>query len=51
MKHVFDYLDEAFKELFEERAAIREFDGKQPREEAEKLALREVEKLREKGAQ
>jgi len=27
---------------FEERAAIREFDGGQPREEAEKAALTEV---------
>lgn len=52
MKHVFDYLDEAFKEMFEERAAIREFDGGMTREEAEKQAAEDVEKLREKkGAQ
>ena len=38
MKHISDYLDEAFKEMFEERAAIREFDGQQTREEAEKNA-------------
>ena len=42
MKHISEYLDEAFKELFEERAAIREFDGKQTREEAEELAWAEV---------
>ena len=44
MKHISEYLDEAFKEMFEERAAIREFDGKQTREEAEKHAKAEAEK-------
>lgn len=38
MKHISEYLDEAFKELFEERAAIMEHDGQQSREEAEKNA-------------
>ncbi len=42
MKHISEYLDEAFKELFEERAAIREFDGQQTREEAEEQAWAEV---------
>ena len=38
MKHISDYLDEAFKELFEERAGMREFCGGETREEAEKNA-------------
>lgn len=38
MKHISEYLDEAFKEIFEERAAIMEHDGQQSREEAEKNA-------------
>jgi hypothetical protein len=42
MKHVFDFLDEHLKEFFEERAAIREFDGNQSREEAEREAFAEV---------
>jgi hypothetical protein len=42
MKHISEYLDEAFKEMFEERAAIREFDGQQTREEAEEQAAIEV---------
>jgi hypothetical protein len=43
MKHIFDYLDESFREMFEERAAIIEYDGQKPRKEAEELARREVE--------
>lgn len=42
MKHIFDYLDETFKEMFEERAAIREFDGNQSRDEAERSAMTEI---------
>lgn len=42
MKHIGEYLDEAMRELLEERAAIREFDGKQSREEAEKHAKAEA---------
>lgn len=42
MKHISEYLDEALREMFEERAAIREFDGKQSREEAEEQAHIEV---------
>jgi hypothetical protein len=34
------------RELYEERAAIREFDGLQPREHAEALALLDVLRLR-----
>lgn len=46
MKHISDYLNEALKEIFEERAAIREFDGGYTREEAERLAMEEVTKRR-----
>ena len=46
MKHVFEYLDEAFKEMFEERAAIREFDAGMTREEAEKQAMEDVENVK-----
>lgn len=46
MKHVFDYLSESLKELFEERAAIREFDAGMPREEAEKQAMEDVENVK-----
>ena len=42
MKHISEYLDEAFREMFQERAATREFDGKQAREEAEDRAHIEV---------
>lgn len=42
MKHISEYIDEESREMFEERAAIREFDGKQTREEAEKQADIEV---------
>ena len=42
MKHIFDFLDASFKELFEERAAIREFDGNQSRDEAEQSAMEEI---------
>ncbi len=42
MKHIFDYLDETFKEMFEERAAIREFCGNQTRDEAEQSAMAEI---------
>ena len=34
------------RELYEERAAVREFDGLQPREHAEALALLDVLRLR-----
>lgn len=34
------------KDHYEERAAIREYDAKYPREEAERLAMEEVEKRR-----
>ena len=39
-------LNAADRELYEERAAIREFDGLQPRETAEALALLDVLRLR-----
>ncbi len=37
-----DDLPEPWRELYEERAAIREFDGGQAREHAEAEALREI---------
>ena len=43
MKHISEFLDEAFKELFEERAAIMEHDGGLPKEKAEALAKAEAE--------
>lgn len=36
---------EKYKELYEERAAIMEYDGGLPREEAEKRSLQEVKWL------
>ena len=45
MKHISEYLAESLKEMFEERAAIREFCGKQPRKDAEEEARVEVEKM------
>lgn len=42
MKHIFDYLDETFKEMFEERSAIRQYDGHQSREEAEQSAMADI---------
>ncbi|MCG3139125.1 MAG: hypothetical protein HJJLKODD_03004 [Phycisphaerae bacterium] len=37
-----DQLPERWRELYEERAAIREFDGGQAREHAETEALKEI---------
>lgn len=34
------------QDLYEERAAIREYDGGYTREEAEKLALQDIENMR-----
>lgn len=42
MKHIFDYLNETFKEIFEERSAIRQYDGQQSRDEAEQGAYAEI---------
>lgn len=39
-----ELLDESAREFFEERAAIMEYMGKIPREEAEKRALVETQK-------
>jgi len=36
---VWDILDDAYKEAWEERAAIREYEGEMDREEAERLAV------------
>ena len=38
-----DCLDDWLREVFEERAGICEFDGQQPRTEAEVLARAEME--------
>lgn len=38
-------LPEAYHEVFDERAAVREFDGGFPRDEAEKLALEDVRRI------
>ena len=42
MKHIFDHLDDKFKEMFEERAAIVEYDGKQSRSDAERTVMAEM---------
>ena len=47
MKKVCEWLIEVLDEVFEERSAIAEFDGGLPRDEAEKMARQEVDKIRE----
>lgn len=34
-----------WREVYEERAAVREFDGKMPRKQAEKAALEDLERM------
>ena len=41
-----EVFEEMMREFFEERAAIREFDGGLPKEKAEALARAEVETIR-----
>jgi|JI6StandDraft_1071083.scaffolds.fasta_scaffold20767_5 hypothetical protein len=41
-----DYDDEYWQEMFEERAAIMEYDGGLPRSEAERLAKQLVDEMR-----
>ena len=48
MKHISEFLDEAFREMFEERAAIMHFDGGLPVEKAEALARAEAETYRKR---
>lgn len=43
MKHISEYLAEGMREVFEERAAIMEFEGGLPKEKAEALAKAESE--------
>ena len=43
MKRVGEYLDEAMRELYEERAAIMHYEGGLPKEKAEALARAEAE--------
>lgn len=47
MKKVCEWLIEVLDEVFEERSAIAEFDGGLSRDEAEKMAKQEVDKIRE----
>lgn len=47
MKHVFEFLDDYMKEMFEERSAIIEYEGNQTRHEAERLAMEELNKVME----
>ena len=42
MKHISEFIDEAMREWFEERAAIREYDGQQSRDDAERFAMAEI---------
>ena len=42
MKHISEYLDEAMRERYEERAAIMHYEGGLPKEKAEALALAEL---------
>lgn len=46
MKTLFDRLDDALDEAFNERAAIMHFDGGLPKEKTEALARAEVETYR-----
>lgn len=46
MKIIGEYLDEALRELYEERAAILHHEGGLPKEKAEALARAEVETFR-----
>ena len=46
MQELIGRLGAADRELYEERAAVREFDGLQPRDIAEALALLDVLRLR-----
>jgi hypothetical protein len=41
-----DYDDEYWQEMYEERAAIMEYDGGLPRDEAERLAKQLVDEMR-----
>ena len=46
MTKLSELLDDWLREVFEERAAIREFDGGLPKEKAEALAKAEVDTWR-----
>lgn len=51
MRHISEYLDEAMREIYEERAAIAHFDGGLSVEEAEQMALAEVQKITAKKSE
>ena len=42
MKQISEFLDEAMREAFEERAGIIQFEANQTRDEAERNAMAEV---------
>jgi hypothetical protein len=46
MRHISEFIDEALRDAFEERAGIREFCGLQPRETAEAAAMAEINERR-----
>lgn len=46
MKHISEFLDEALREMLEERAAIMHYDGGLPKEKADALAMAEVQNYR-----
>ena len=43
-------MNSEWQEAYEERAAIREFDGGMSRQEAEAAALKDIEKLKQEAA-
>lgn len=46
---ILEDLIEAEIDIWEERAAIREFDGNMPRKDAERMALKDIEKRRKRN--
>ena len=46
LKHISTFVDEALREMFEERAAIMEYEGVLPKAKAEALARAEVDSYR-----
>lgn len=46
---ILEDLIEAEIDIWEERAAIREFDGNMPRKDAERMALKDIERRRKRN--
>lgn len=44
-----DELTDHEKEIYEERAAIREYDGNMPRKDAERMALKDIERRKKRN--